>query len=113
MCQKTVFVVDRFSVKLILLSSAPQKTVFAADSFFSAPIFTLSAGSLFLEAFRFSWYAFCRSNLTKHFWVVSVSLCCLSASLRPFKCLSYCAGVSTFYCCLSPLRFLKCSLLSR
>ena len=57
MFQKTVFVVDSFSVELILLPSAPlfQKTVFVADSLFSVPIFPLSAPVS--EAFRFSRYA--------------------------------------------------------
>ena len=45
MFQKTVFVVDSSSFELILLPSDPlfQKIVFAAVSFFSMPIFPLSA----------------------------------------------------------------------
>ena len=54
MFQKTVFVVDSFSVELILLPSAPlfQNTVFAADSFFSVPILPLS-DPLFQKLFIF------------------------------------------------------------
>ena len=68
---------------------------------------------LFSEAFCFSRYAFCRSNLARFFSGVSVSLCCLSASLRPSKCSSHCSGISTFLWCLfASLRFLKHSSLA-
>ena len=68
---------------------------------------------LFSEAFHFSRYAFCWFNLAQHFLGVSASLCCLSASLHPFKCSSRCSGVSTFLCHLfASLRFLKRSSLA-
>ena len=108
---KTVFVVDSFSVELILLPSAPlfQKTVFAADSFFSAPIFPLSP--LFQKLFVF--HGMPSFGLTQHdVSLVSVSLRCLSASLCLFERSSRCSKVSAFLHCLSAsLEFLKRSSL--
>ena len=119
-CFRRVFVVDSSSFELILLPSDPplfQKTVFAADSFFSAPIFPLPA-PLFQKLFVFHGMPFVgltlATYLARRFSGVSVSLRRLSASLRFFKSSSFCFELSAFFRRLSAsLEFLERSSLAR